>query len=153
MFKQLDKNIEDKIRASGFLSIELVTRGINYDNCNITYNRNVLGVDVVLRRLFTCSICYTKDSMLLWGVNWYESDPIKPDEAEQFLFLQMLIEDMEKWAIKSEKKQIGLSSDLSHVSEIMVDKGFSLRVIGFTTDIQVYSGTKVLSKSANREEQ
>jgi len=147
MFKPLDKNIEDRVRTSGALSIEVITRGIGYDNCNITYNRKVFGTEVILRRLFTCALSRTQHSMLIWEINRYEGTTIQPDESEQFLFLQMLIESFERWAVEAGLHSISLSSNLSHIPELMVDNGFTLKVMEFIPGVKTYSGTKILTNT------
>ena len=152
MFKHLDENIENRVRTSGKLSVELVTRGISYDNCNITYNKITAGTEVVLRRLFTCSICYTQLSMMMWEINRYEGNHVFPNEAEQYLFLQLLIETAEERAIKAGMHSMSLSSGLPHMSELLVDNGFTLKAMEFVPDIKTYSGMKMLSKIITREE-
>ena len=152
MFKQMDKEIEDKIRTKGTLSIELVTRGIGYDNCNIAYSKKTRNVETIIRRLFTCSICYTHYAMLLWEINRYEGTSINPDEAEQYLLLKILVEESEKWASKSGMNSVSLSSSLPHMSELLIDEGFSLKTVEFIPGIKTHSGMKMLSKTMIREE-
>jgi len=152
MFKQVDKNTEYKIRTAGILSLELITKGLGYDNCNITYNKVIKNTNTILLRLFTCSICYSGQSMLIWEINRYEGSHSHPDEAEQYLFLQMFIERAEIWATKMKMNSVCLSSSLPHTSELLVNNGFTLKVIEFIPGIYTYSGTKLLSKVVNEEE-
>jgi len=153
MFKQIAKNVEEKVRSSGWISLEIVTRGISYDNCNVVYKKIINGSETILRRLFTCSICYTELTIMVWEIKSFESNAFCLDEAEQYLFLQMLIEAIEKLASERKLRAVSIASDLPHVSEILINNEFdTLKTIEFIPGIKTYSGTKTLKKAVKKEE-